>query len=253
MLGTEKKHIFLVHVIAFSSPRMHRRYGSPPELCIHTLLGFNFTKTLMCQEVLETLALQCLTVIVGLFLYFLFRHYLFSWYSIFIPRNLMVMNLLVRFVYTKSGQQKPNSQTIVHKNFPPSWDFSIFLGVVLGVLLNYLEDIPFSHIQGTYLYKWMIGWGHWPLVSRLLPKGNIFIPSCSGRYFPTFWFGGWIRILHLHGLSLGAFFLKTNRGVMISCCKKHLQIGTFTGLLESFQSNTSTYSLRNKRENREVS
>ena len=74
----QKKHIFLVHVIAFSSPRMHRRYGSPPELCIHTLLGFNFTKTLMCQEVLETLTLQCLTVIVGWFLYSLLIHFLFS-------------------------------------------------------------------------------------------------------------------------------------------------------------------------------
>lgn len=69
LLGTEKKHIFLVHVIAFSSPRMHRRYGSPPELCIHTLLGFNFT--LMCQEVLETLTFHCLTVIVGTFILFI--------------------------------------------------------------------------------------------------------------------------------------------------------------------------------------
>lgn len=97
-------HILFLHVIAFSLPRMHRRYGSPPELCIHTLLGFNFPKMLMCQEVLKTLTLQCLTVIVGFSI--LFIHTLlvwFSWYSIFMPGDLMVINLLVRFVYAEAG------------------------------------------------------------------------------------------------------------------------------------------------------
>ncbi len=79
------------------------------------------------------------------------------------------------------ANKNPTENFIVHKYFTPHWSFQYFRHPFrcTSQLLGRYPIFP----QGTYFPK--VG-GIFTLVSRVLPIRNIFIPSCFGRYFPTF-------------------------------------------------------------------
>lgn len=117
----------------------------------------------------------------------------------------------------KRANKNPTEKLLFNKYFPPfRWEFSIFFGILLGVQTSTTWKISkafpyplgtYARVNDTMILPFPKVGSFETLVSRLLPQGI----SNHSQLFWSILPGGWIRILHLHGLSLHCIFFSNKQ------------------------------------------